>query len=284
MTNRTKSTFPCFFSSLLVTFAMISLSGFAQDTPTATPSESSNSTVEGSVKEKKSALDGSQVKDWKPLRGSWVVAQFGGDGEVTIKDNNATIGYGDPLSGIRWEGEMPLENYEVALEARRMEGYDFFCGLTFPVGENSVSLILGGWGGGVLGISSIDGNDASENETSQFRNFDNKKWFRVRVRVTKDAIACWVDDEQVVDQKREGHSFDIRGEMEQCVPLGVAAFQCDSEIRNMKIRKLTPQDLTESKKKESAPSSAKSSNAESSNANASRAESGKPSQSNEEQK
>ena len=37
-------------------------------------------------------------------------------------------------------------DYELRLEAKRVEGGDFFCGLTFPVGKEYCTLILGGWG------------------------------------------------------------------------------------------------------------------------------------------
>ena len=110
-------------------------------------------------------------------------------------------------------------------------------------GENNVSFILGGWGGGVVGISSVDGFDASENETTSFRNFDNDRWYKVRARVDAYQIQCWIDDKAAAEQVRKGHEFDIRYEMDQCVPLGVAAFQCKSEMRNMRIRKLTQEEI-----------------------------------------
>ena len=66
----------------------------------------------------------------------------------------------------------------------KIEGADFMCGLTFPVGDSHASLILGGWGGTVAGISSIDGHDASENETSSFISFPKDRWYTIRMRVT----------------------------------------------------------------------------------------------------
>jgi len=61
------------------------------------------------------------------------------------------------MTGIHWTNDVPKTNYELSLEARRMSGNDFFCGLTFPIAGTNVSLIVGGWGGGLVGISSIDG-------------------------------------------------------------------------------------------------------------------------------
>jgi len=135
------------------------------------------------------------------------------------------------------------ENYEIQLETRRTEGLDFFCGLTFPVSKSHVSFILGGWGGGVVGISSIDGLDASENQTTYYRNFENGTWYTVRARVDSHQIRCWIDDKEAVAQTRHGHDFDIRYEMDLCTPLGLAAYQCQAEFRNLKIRKLTDQEV-----------------------------------------
>ncbi len=181
---------------------------------------------------------------WKRLTNSWVACEFGGDGEVQIGQQLTKLGMGAPLTGICWKGEIPRENYELELEARRTDGLDFFCGLTFPVGKDHVSFILGGWGGGVVGISSVDGYDASENDTTMYQEFKKNQWYKVRVRVTAGAIQCWIDDDQAVDQSRQGHEFDIRFEMDESLPLGVAAFQCKSELRNMRYRNLTPAEIT----------------------------------------
>jgi len=179
----------------------------------------------------------------KTLKGSWVACQFGGDGAVEIDDGLIKLAIGTPLTGVRWKGEMLTEDYELTLEARRVDGFDFFCGLTFPVGKDHVSFVLGGWGGGVVGISSVDGYDASENDTTAYQQFKKKQWYKIRVRVTEGAIQCWIDDKDIVDQPRKGHTFDIRFEMDESLPLGIAAFQCESELRKIGLRKLTDAEI-----------------------------------------
>ena len=57
--------------------------------------------------------------------------------------------------------DFPREDYEVSLEARRLEGTDFFCGLTFPVGKEPCTLIIGGWGGTTVGLSNVDDYSAA---------------------------------------------------------------------------------------------------------------------------
>jgi len=197
---------------------------------------------EGSTSPTKSENQKDLAK-WKNLKNSWVACEFGGDGSVEIGNESIKLGMGTPLTGIRWKGEMLRENYELSLEARRVDGLDFFCALTFPVGKDHVSFVLGGWGGGVVGISSIDGYDASENDTTMYQQFKKNQWYKVRVRVTAGAIECWIDDQNAVDQPRKGHQFDIRFEMDESLPLGVAAFQCKSELRSIRLRKLTDAEI-----------------------------------------
>jgi len=177
---------------------------------------------------------------WKPMTGKWTECHFGGDGPIEIGKRVTKIGMGDPMSGVRWEGKFPKDSYELRLEARRTDGFDFFCGVTFPIGSKSCSLVLGGWGGGVLGISSIDGEDASSNETTQFMTFKNDQWYKIRIEVLPKTLKCWVEDKLMVDVERADHQFDIRIEMDPALPLGIANYQCDSEIRNVEMRDLTP--------------------------------------------
>ncbi len=188
---------------------------------------------------KPNANSASTVKPtWKPLVGSWEKIRFGGDGEVQITKELISLGVGEPLTGVRWTGEVVKEYYEIELEARRTSGFDFFCALTFPIGEEHASLVLGGWGGGVVGLSSINGMDASENETTQYKPLENNQWYKVRVRVTPKKVECFVDDSSIVDVEREDRLFSTRFEMDSSMPLGVAAYQCTSEIRNPKVRRL----------------------------------------------
>lgn len=175
---------------------------------------------------------------WEPLVGSWETIRYGGEGEVEIENNRIVIGSGDPMTGVRWKGEVLKENYEIEMEAQRKDGFDFFCGLTFPIGDAHASFICGGWGGGVVGLSSINDMDASSNETSQFKQFENGKWYKIRVRVTAKKVECFIDDAEMVSVDREDRLFSTRFEMDSSTPLGMAAYQCVAEYRNIRFRKL----------------------------------------------
>jgi len=143
------------------------------------------------------------------------------------------------LTGINWTNDMSKTDYEVVLDAMKLQGSDFFCGLTFPVQDTYCSLILGGWGGTVVGLSSIEGEDASENETTRFIKFETGQWYRVRLRVTTAKIEAWLDDKQIIDLKTEGMHIALRfGEIEMSKPLGIASYETATALRGIRTRRL----------------------------------------------
>jgi hypothetical protein len=178
--------------------------------------------------------------DGKTL-GNWKSTDFGGQGKVYVKDGSIYLEQGNDMTGITWAGPLVRMNYEITLEAMRVSGSDFFCGLTFPVNENYCSLILGGWGGTLCGLSNIDYYDAANNETSRFVSFENDKWYHVRLRVTPNRIQAWLQEEgeePLVDMDITGRKIDTRAEMDLCQPMGVATWQTAGAVRNIKLRKL----------------------------------------------
>jgi hypothetical protein len=180
---------------------------------------------------------------WQPLfdgktLGNWQSTKFGGEGAVTVENGQIVIEAGMSLSGITWAGgELPKTNYEISLQAMRVEGNDFFAGITFPVGDSFCSLILGGWGGSVVGLSSINFMDASENETSQSTEFENGRWYNVRVRVTPEKIQAWLDDRQIINQNLKDNKITVRIEVEPSEPLGIATWKTKGALRDMRMRR-----------------------------------------------
>ena len=187
----------------------------------------------------KPAGNATSLFDRKTLDG-WKSINFGGEGEVEVKDGQIILGMGEPLTGIVYpKGDnLPKDNYEISLEAMKLQGDDFFCGLTFPVRDSHCTFIVGGWAGGVVGISSIDNLDASENETTTYQTFDKDKWFKIRVRVEGDALKAWIDDKQFVDVNIKGRKVDTRIEVDVSKPLGISAFRTKSALRKIEVREL----------------------------------------------
>jgi hypothetical protein len=177
--------------------------------------------------------------DGQSLSG-WRVTPFSGGGRVECRKGLVILWGGDPFTGINSTSEIPKTNYEVALEAMRVAGNDFFCGLTFPVRDSFCSLIVGGWSGEAVGLSSLDGLDASENETSQFISFETGRWYRIRLRVTEQKIEAWIEQKKVVDVELAGRKISVRpGDIELCEPFGLASWMTTAALRDIRIRRVT---------------------------------------------
>lgn len=176
--------------------------------------------------------------DGKTL-GSWQASKFGGDGSVRVENGQIILDTGKPFTGITWAGsELPKTNYEIAMQAMRVEGRDFFAGITFPVGDSFCSLILGGWGGTVIGLSSVNDEDASQNQTSQSMEFEQGRWYNVRIRVTDATIETWLDDRQIIKQDLKGNQITIRVEMEPSLSFGIASYRTKAALRDLRMHKL----------------------------------------------
>ncbi|MCC6232686.1 MAG: DUF1080 domain-containing protein, partial [Verrucomicrobiales bacterium] len=172
--------------------------------------------------------------DGRSLQG-WKITDFAGKGEVRAEEGLLVLEQGY-LTGITYTNALPKGNYELSLEAKRVMGNDFFCGLTFPIAGTNATLILGGWGGGLVGISSIDGLDASENETMKIMSFQRDRWYAVRVRVTADKLEAWLDQEKIVDVATKNRKFSLRsGPIEESVPLGIATYETKAHLRKITL-------------------------------------------------
>ncbi|MBM3500160.1 MAG: DUF1080 domain-containing protein [Armatimonadetes bacterium] len=175
--------------------------------------------------------------DGRTLDG-WREGDFYGKRPLRVEGDWIEMPAGDDMTGVTWAGDMPRAEYEVSLQAMRVGGGDFFCGLTFPVGESYCSLILGGWGGSVVGLSSLDYADASENETTQWIQFRTGQWYRVRVRVTEGRIRAWLDGKKLVDAATANRKVSTRIEMEPSKPFGIATWRTTGAARDIRVREL----------------------------------------------
>ncbi len=197
----------------------------------------------------KSYLSGSDTgqsaakeRPWTETKESdWTEIQFGGEGSAQWSDGVLHLEGGVELTGTQFSGQLPRMPYELELDARKVAGSDFFCGLTFPVSskDECLTFVIGGWGGGTVGISSIDGMDASENETTTYGNFEEGRWYAIRVVVEEEKLSAFIDGKQVVDVATKGRKLGLRpGVIEYCAPMGIAAWQTESEVKNFRWRSL----------------------------------------------
>jgi len=179
-----------------------------------------------------------QAPEWRPLTGNWRATPFRGAGKVQIAGGVVQLAPGGPMTGVTWNSEFPKTDYEIRFEARRMQGNDFFASLTFPVGQSSCTWVMGGWGGDIVGLSSIDGWDASDNETRNYFTFENGRWYTMRLRVSSSRITAWIDEKQTIDAEIAGRTIALRpGEIKLNVPLGFASYNTAAEIRRIEFKK-----------------------------------------------
>jgi hypothetical protein len=178
--------------------------------------------------------------DGKSLQG-WKETPFRAGGPVRIEKGTIVLGAGKPLTGINLIREFPRSNYEVRFEAARQQGSDFFASLTFPVKDTFCTLVTGGWGGDIVGLSSFEGWDASENQTRTYVTFEPGRWYAFRLRVTDDRISVYIDEERLIDMPIAGRLISLRpGEIELSAPFGFASYGTTGALRKIEYRVLQP--------------------------------------------
>lgn len=179
-----------------------------------------------------------------PHEAAWSQAGIPDEGRVALAGGVLSLESGLPMTGAKftaWENEgLPGTNYAIEYEARRVEGRDIFGMVTFPVASHDAhaTFVLGGWGGTVTGISSIQFSDAGENTTRAEQRFENHRWYHIRVEVRPDDLRAWVDGRIVVNASIKGRKVSLRpGDIDHCLPFGFATWNTRAEIRRVIIEK-----------------------------------------------
>jgi Domain of Unknown Function (DUF1080) len=181
--------------------------------------------------------------DGKTLEG-WKKAETYKAGGVKVEDGTIVFEAGGPMTAITsTRTDLPTTDYELTFEAKRVSGGDFFAAATFPVGKSFVTFVNGGWGGSVTGLSSLNGADASENDTRRFVKYENGTWYKFRIHVTDDVIRCWIDEKQTVAVNYQDIPLKTRIESRPCQPLGFASYRSAGAVRAVEIRSLAADEI-----------------------------------------
>jgi len=177
--------------------------------------------------------------------GRWQQAGIPDEGAISVEKGELTVRTGLPMSGCKfaaWDEQgLPGTNYAITYEAMRVEGDDIFGMCTFPVASHAAhaTFVIGGWGGTLTGISSIDFKDASENSTRAEQRFENGTWHRVRIEVRPDDLRAWVNDRLVVNVSIKGRSVTLRpGFIDHCLPFGFATWNTVGRVRAVVVETL----------------------------------------------
>ena len=110
------------------------------------------------------------------------------------------------------------------------------------MGDEYITFVNGGWAGAIVGLSNVDGHDASENATMFYHVFKDDRWYEFRVRVRTDRVRVWIDGRLVISQDRPGHTLVLRSGSSPTKPLALFAWQSRSEIKAVTLRSLTVND------------------------------------------
>ena len=191
------------------------------------------------------ALACGQDAGWQPMfdgksLAGWREVAFNNHGPVRVVDGALVLEAGKPMTGVNWTGAaLPKTDYEFRFEAKRVQGNDFFASVTFPVGDSFCTWVLGGWGGDIVGLSSIDGWDASDNETRSYFTFENGRWFAMRLQVTDKRISAWIDNKRVIQADIEGRTIGLRpGDTKLTTPFGFFSYGTTGAVRKVEYRPL----------------------------------------------
>lgn len=188
------------------------------------------------------------VRSWDLLSaeaaGQWQQAGIPDEGKVEVQGTELILHAGLPMTGAKWTGwtdALPSTGYAIEYEAMRVEGNEIFGMATFPVGshQSHATFVIGGWGGTVTGISSIDFRDAGENQTRGEQRFENNRWYQVRIEVRPEDLRAWVEGRIVVNASIKGRQVTLRpGFIDHCLPFGFATWNTTAKIRGVRVEKL----------------------------------------------
>jgi hypothetical protein len=183
-----------------------------------------------------------QLFNGRDLTG-WKTADLFEGGKVAVLPDGAVeCDFGNPMTGIAYTNTPPRMNYELSLQAVRVQGFDFFVALTLPIETNYCTIIIGGWGGNLCGISSVDYLDASENQWSENTTLENERWYTLRVRVTPGVLQVFLD-ETLYTARVEGppSRFSLRSgsDIDKTGPLGLASYRTKARWRNFTLTPIT---------------------------------------------
>jgi len=155
---------------------------------------------------------------------------------VRVRSGEGLLDEGRQRTGIAWQGQPPTTDYEISLEAQQRSEKGEICGLTIPVGSTWCEVVVGLLNGRLLGLGSIDGKKSHENLTTTSITVEAGRWHRIRARVTADRVQVWLNERQVIDFPRAGHTVELPDYLDSLRPLGISTNRTAFSVRNIRLR------------------------------------------------
>ena len=184
-----------------------------------------------------------------PYLEKWQEASIPRSGGIAKKSAGFVCHAGAPMTGLAYatwvQDGLPVTDYAVDYDAMRVSGHDFFGSLTFPVRDSQtfVTFVLGGWGGAQVGISSIDGYDASENTTGSSQRFENDKWYHVRIEARTKEIRVLLDGKPIIQTNILSRNLSLRaGDIDKCIPFGFATYNTEGRVQGCRVERLVTEE------------------------------------------
>ncbi|NQT51463.1 SUMF1/EgtB/PvdO family nonheme iron enzyme, partial [bacterium] len=184
-----------------------------------------------------SLFDGKTLDGWRRVKGG----EFARPGTIRVDDAQVILAQGQSRTGIAWEGDVPEIDYEFECEAKRLEGARSFCTIVFPIAKAGASLVVGEWEGEVVAIGHVNGQSARDNETTTRVKFQNGRWYRIRLSVTRSRIGVWIDGERLIDLPTAGRIFSVAPQQQPAAPFALSTFKAAAALRNIRLRRLQPE-------------------------------------------
>lgn len=187
-----------------------------------------------------SLFDGKTLEGWRVVE----EAICDGHGDVRVENGWMVLVEADPdrSTSVSWTGfVLPRTNYDLKLEAMRMDDSGGLCHLAFPVGNSHCLLSVGGKGTRVA-LDRVDGLTADDdtNPTLRFMTFEKDRWYRIQLRVTQAHIAVSIDNDNMFDLSLAEHKVGMPPPWTVLQPLGLGTWRDTSAFRKIFIRRLEP--------------------------------------------
>jgi predicted Ser/Thr protein kinase len=179
-----------------------------------------------------SMFDGRTLNGWHVVQGGCCTDH----GDVTARDGSIVLAAGTQSTSMVWAGEFPRTNYEVGLEAMRIDGNSTFCHVAFPVGASYCFLVVGA-DGDTVALDRVDGQGYSENQTRSRLAFERRRWYRVRLRVTDTEVTVWVDEGRAIQVRPADHVLTLPPAWSRLRPFGLGTWQTTGAIRGIALRR-----------------------------------------------